>query len=67
MTMYEVVRPFDADGRQLRRGDLVDATDWKNTVRLVAQRYIKPVETASASTGQTAQRTRKTAKPRAEA
>lgn len=67
MTMYEVMRPFDADGRQLQRGDLVDVTDWKNTVRLVAQRYIKPVEAASALTERGAQRARKTAKPRAEA
>lgn len=42
---HVVVRPFDAEGRTLRAGELVDASGWKNVAKLSLDsvNYLRPV------------------------
>lgn len=39
---HVVTRPFDSGGRRLMTGDMVDASSWKNTERLVSTKYLRP-------------------------
>lgn len=43
---HVVLRPFDAAGNRLMAGTLVDASDWKNTERLVSTKYLRPASPA---------------------
>ena len=43
MNTHVVTRPFKADGRELKRGDKVDATNWRSRDSLVAQRRLEPL------------------------
>ena len=38
---HVVVRPFDANGKTLEAGALVDASMWKNVEKLVAVKYLR--------------------------
>lgn len=44
---YIVLKPLVSDGVELKSGDVVDASDWRNVKSLVALRYITPVPEAS--------------------
>lgn len=41
---HEVVRPIVA--MDLKTGDKVDASGWRNVAKMVDQRYLRPVESA---------------------
>lgn len=43
---HTVGKPFRADGRYLDHGTPVDASDWRNTAKLVEQRYLIPIASA---------------------
>lgn len=43
--MYIVCRPFEAGGRRLEAGRVVDAASWRNLNQLVRQRYLRPQTT----------------------
>lgn len=38
--VHRVRRPFDADGRRLVAGDLVDVTGWRNAYQLVERGFL---------------------------
>ena len=37
-----VLRPFGANGTTLKVGEIVDVSGWRNSAKLIDQRYIKP-------------------------
>lgn len=37
---HRVRRPFDADGRRMIPGEIVDVTDWRNAYQLVDRGYL---------------------------
>jgi hypothetical protein len=41
----EVLKPVDAGDGKLEVGEIVDASDWRMTRQLVAQRYVRPAQT----------------------
>lgn len=38
--IHRVIRPFDADGRRLIPGEIVDVTEWRNAYQLVDRGYL---------------------------
>lgn len=38
-----VIHPFDSNGKRLENGTPVDASGWKNTEKLVACKYLRPI------------------------
>jgi len=41
--MFVVTKQFDgADGRQYTPGEIVDASEWKNTEKLIRGRWLRP-------------------------
>lgn len=44
---YIVLKPLEADGKELQSGDVIDASGWRNREALVALRYISPAPEAS--------------------
>ena len=43
---HRVRRPFDADGRRLIPGEIVDVTDWHNAYQLVDRGYLVAADPA---------------------
>ena len=45
---HQVLRPFEADGRRLQAGEIIDTTHWRprNLEVQVRRRYLKEVLTA---------------------
>jgi len=41
MQRYVVLRPLPVGGGTLPSGTIVDVTGWRNTARLVSQRYLR--------------------------
>lgn len=42
---HRVRRPFDADGRRMSPGEIIDVTDWRNAYQLVDRGYLLAVYT----------------------
>lgn len=48
MSLYThiVLRPFEAGGDTMDVGQAVDASEWKNTERMVNTKYLRPINDA---------------------
>lgn len=58
---HVVLRPFQAEGREVLVGEAVDASAWKNTERLVTTKYLRPMNEADYAT--TSSRSKPATKP----